>query len=1253
MESERLRFSSDDAQRHILSDQGILTRAEMNMNHRSVQSDPGTGRPLGFIMKSRSLLKPSRLISLRYPETQGEVPEKTVIRRTRRLTPRTNNNSRRNAIFNPEFQLYNTNVFQLLGSNSGTSLSSNSGTVFFTSSPCHKQSNSPGRTSASLTSSTASLCSDEIDSITTYSDSTTLQDVSEDESRTMTLSRRNSSGFGSSDTTTNPNRLLTSSSLPVRLSTTNMCCRDNTEDQFRSKTVAEMAANFLEQTEKLFEKQHTLKNLVASSSNVNESDEEEEEYAISDVWKFDPANDIGRWSRLNSVATSTIDEENISSSISDVASHSAGEDVFMVQKASVSATKNANNLDDETRSKKSSDKKSKIPFNKSQSFLKKVGSDLKKLRGSSFRKKEGLKKLVISDPVLTCGQDRVNQMNCLSIETRSHPVRKDSSQSLISSSSSGLEEASCSTVGNSSRYFCSDQSEQSFILLSSSSSFPTSHFPTSKPKPVSENVFLTPSDHVPGTFPITIRDPNEEPITQKPQSIGSISSSSSSPLTERQSSCDIIESMKNRNNYRPSSFYDNLPDDDGATAQELLDLLQSPAPNVIKRTDNFDQTAFTREEFSNQQHKLQIDQQYLWNYDEIVNASNNLQNMVKNWEQDLQVSTNKTKDQNISSSFSLPATNYKKTLPAYIDVNKVNSKQDENLNPNKRDDTTKGRSLFSWQNFSSSLKNQINTVEKDATNIQPVSLVYIHELSAGQLMMLRRLSLLKLTALMESYAPSNNKNAGWSLPRFIRKVKIPDYKDKRVFGVPLIENVRENGKALPPCILQALIYLRQTSLKLKGIFRKPGVKSRITKLRCCCESTGKFNLYDDCSAYDVADMVKQYFRELPDSLMTSKLNDTFVGIFLHVPENLRLQTLQAAVMLLPDENREALMTLLCFLNCIASNSSENQMTSSNLATCFAPSLFCFQSRNSQTSVSPKSRKTAGNKSSSQHLSSRFEQREKDENLIANKCILFMIDNVHLLFMLPEDTMTQCRISVMQQIDDVLGAEIGFSTPEIIGCETTNQAGFLREFHSYVDRIVSQGPRDEHRALQIRNTGWHNNTTINGCEVMCKKINDGNPLRLWRCKIDGVKAPVKRVLERILHERQLWDKDLCEWKVIQQPDEKTQLFQIVSSEMHPHPTRDFCVLRSWRNDVTTQGGAAVVEISAGQNIPMIGDVRGVMLTSRYFIEPSTNSLDECSITRICRVDMKGRNPEWYNKTYGHRVCLDLLRIRNSFTSDNSS
>ena len=96
--------------------------------------------------------------------------------------------------------------------------------------------------------------------------------------------------------------------------------------------------------------------------------------------------------------------------------------------------------------------------------------------------------------------------------------------------------------------------------------------------------------------------------------------------------------------------------------------------------------------------------------------------------------------------------------------------------------------------------------------------------------MLRKLSLLKLTALLEKYSPNRS---GWSLtvPRFMKRNKVPDYKDKNVFGVPFTVMIQRTGQALPQCVLHAMRFLRRTASDALGIFRKSGVRSRIQKLR--------------------------------------------------------------------------------------------------------------------------------------------------------------------------------------------------------------------------------------------------------------------------------------------------------------------------------------------------------------------------------------------------------------------------------------
>ena len=65
----------------------------------------------------------------------------------------------------------------------------------------------------------------------------------------------------------------------------------------------------------------------------------------------------------------------------------------------------------------------------------------------------------------------------------------------------------------------------------------------------------------------------------------------------------------------------------------------------------------------------------------------------------------------------------------------------------------------------------------------------------------------------------------------------------------------------------------------------------------------------------------------------------YCSFTLDIPKELRLQAMQLAIILMPDENRDVLQTLLEFLNDVASHSRINQMCEKNLATCFVPAVF--------------------------------------------------------------------------------------------------------------------------------------------------------------------------------------------------------------------------------------------------------------------------------------------------------------------------
>lgn len=55
-----------------------------------------------------------------------------------------------------------------------------------------------------------------------------------------------------------------------------------------------------------------------------------------------------------------------------------------------------------------------------------------------------------------------------------------------------------------------------------------------------------------------------------------------------------------------------------------------------------------------------------------------------------------------------------------------------------------------------------------------------------------------------------------SVPKFMKRMKVPDYKEKSVFGVPLILHVQRCGFPLPPCLQQALTHLRTHCLDQVG-----------------------------------------------------------------------------------------------------------------------------------------------------------------------------------------------------------------------------------------------------------------------------------------------------------------------------------------------------------------------------------------------------------------------------------------------------
>lgn len=177
-------------------------------------------------------------------------------------------------------------------------------------------------------------------------------------------------------------------------------------------------------------------------------------------------------------------------------------------------------------------------------------------------------------------------------------------------------------------------------------------------------------------------------------------------------------------------------------------------------------------------------------------------------------------------------------------------------------------------------------------------------------------------------------------------------KDHGVYGVPL-QNLSDRDRKKSndfsgnsaPMFLQLLIeYLEKTGLKDEGILRVPGAMARMRELRQEIDAKwprGKFS-FDGIPVNDAAGLLKQFLRDLPDSLLTLEKMDAFLKILDIPDEKKQLYALNLLLIILPSVNRDSLQLLLGFLRKII-DEPRNRMTLSNVAMIIAPNLFVIRS----------------------------------------------------------------------------------------------------------------------------------------------------------------------------------------------------------------------------------------------------------------------------------------------------------------------
>lgn len=124
----------------------------------------------------------------------------------------------------------------------------------------------------------------------------------------------------------------------------------------------------------------------------------------------------------------------------------------------------------------------------------------------------------------------------------------------------------------------------------------------------------------------------------------------------------------------------------------------------------------------------------------------------------------------------------------------------------------------------------------------------------------------------------------------------------------------------------------------EGIFRKTGNIKRQKEIKLALEKGNSLNK-QKCQIYDVAGLLKMFFRELPEPIISSgHLQESFIYCLLNGSHELIVESLLMCCLLLPPLSLNTLAYFTQFLKTVATHSSQNRMTASNLALLWSENL---------------------------------------------------------------------------------------------------------------------------------------------------------------------------------------------------------------------------------------------------------------------------------------------------------------------------
>ncbi|KAI8928141.1 hypothetical protein BC831DRAFT_450006 [Entophlyctis helioformis] len=191
-----------------------------------------------------------------------------------------------------------------------------------------------------------------------------------------------------------------------------------------------------------------------------------------------------------------------------------------------------------------------------------------------------------------------------------------------------------------------------------------------------------------------------------------------------------------------------------------------------------------------------------------------------------------------------------------------------------------------------------------------------------------------------SCMPSTVISIGKALPTAV--VGVATQAQTSVFGVDLIQQLRlEGGGDVPKFVVQCIEHVEQHGLEYEGVYRKSGPVVQINKIVAAVNRGDPLVFQDESCHFDVTAVtsaLKQYFRELPDSLVSSSIYTDLIDCVRTQIDDERNATFKELLRAIPREHFSTLAYLIKHLFRVHELAAKNLMVASNLGVVFGPTL---------------------------------------------------------------------------------------------------------------------------------------------------------------------------------------------------------------------------------------------------------------------------------------------------------------------------